>query len=264
MSYFLLTLPIFLVIAFFSHNRVDKDNLKSFLKKHKKEMVLVFCLTLLILFTYLINRKIEYLFTAFCVGLFPAYIPFMLYEIYESVQKQKEQKNITGLLMILTKWSAVKNDAVYCLQKATKSQLASPIAGYVYDICLRLESGMGVSETLKMSEERVLSEELRYVFQNIRYAYEKGGSLYSIFKNLEGQFFKIDEETYKRKISTANDIYSLYSSVALVVASFIIIVINNPYSKNYYLNSERGIFILGLFSLLFFLGVIIMGRIIKR
>lgn len=99
---------------------------------------------------------------------------------------------------------------------------------------------------------------------NIRYAYEKGGSLYSIFKNMENQFFKIDEENFKRKINTSQDKYAVYISIGLVMATFYILIINNGNFKDYYLNTSSGMLLLGLFALLFFIGIIILIKVVRR
>ena len=131
-------------------------------------------------------------------------------------------------------------------------------------MCIRLEKGMSVSEALTACQENALSEELRYVLINIRYAYEKGGSLYRIFKSLENQFFKIDEENFKRKINTLSDKYAVYLSIVMVMATFYMVVLNKGQSGQYYLKTETGMLLLGVFALLFFAGMLIITKVVKR
>lgn len=259
-----LNIMAFSLLAFYSKNRCTKNDVKQYIRKHTGLFVITVCLVLYILIVIFVNKRINNVITSFCIALMPSAIPYLAYDLYKSFVNVKEKEGITGLLMILTKWSAVKNDAVYCLQKANQAQLAKPIGGYINDACIRLEKGMSVPEALCACEENALSEELRYVIMNIRYAYEKGGSLYSIFKNMESQFFKIDEENFKRKINTSQDKYAVYISIGLVIATFYILVLNNENFKDYYLNTHSGIFLLGLFAFLFFIGVIIMIKGLRR
>lgn len=264
MIYLALNIMAFLLLPFYIQNKSIKNNAKQYIKSHTGYVVITICLILYILIVLFINKSIDNVITSLCIALMPSSVPYLAYDLYKSAVNVKEKEGITGLLMILTKWSAVKNDAVYCLQKANQAQLGKPIGGYINDACIRLEKGMSVPEALCVCEENALSGELRYVIMNIRYAYEKGGSLYSIFKNMENQFFKIDEENFKRKINTSQDKYAVYISIGLVMATFYILILNNGNFKDYYLNTNSGMLLLGLFALLFFIGIIIMIKVVRR
>ena len=252
------------IVIIYPKSKYHYEDLKTLIIRKMDYLVISLSLILYVTISLIINTKINNLLTSFTVSLMPSSLPYLMFDIYKNSLLKKEKEGITGLLMVLTKWSSVKNDAVYCLQKANESSLKKPIGKYIRSLCIRLEKGMSVSDSLISCEKDALSEELRYVFINVRYAYEKGGSLYSIFKNLENQFFKIDEENYKRKISTSTDKYAVYISIILVMFTFYLIVLNNDYSKKYYFNSTLGIYILGIFSLLFFIGVLIMAKKVRE
>jgi len=264
MIYLGINIAILTLFFYIQKSKYQYEDLKILMIRKMDYLVIGLSLILYIAISLIVNTKINNLLTSFTVSLMPSSVPYLIFDIYKNSILKKEKEGITGLLMILTKWSSVKNDAVYCLQKANESNLKNPIGKYIKNLCIRLEKGMSVSDSLISCEKDALSEELRYVFINVRYAYEKGGSLYSIFKNLENQFFKIDEENYKRKISTSTDKYAVYISIILVMVTFYLIVLNNDYSKKYYFNSTLGIYILGIFSLLFFIGVLIMAKKVRE
>lgn len=150
MIYLSLNIMTFLLLVFYIQNKSIKNDAKQYIKSHTGYFVITICLTLYILIIILINKNIDNVITSLCIALMPSAIPYLAYDLYKSFINVKEKEGITGLLMILTKWSAVKNDAVYCLQKANQAQLGKPIGGYINDACIRLEKGMSVPEAMRM------------------------------------------------------------------------------------------------------------------
>ncbi|MFA5340526.1 MAG: type II secretion system F family protein [Clostridia bacterium] len=264
MIYLVANMVFFVSIALRIQKKGKLNDVNFLYKQNRGKIVRIFCFVLFILLGLLLNEKLDNPITSFCIALMPASIPSIVYDIIRSSVFAKEKEGITSLLMVLTKWSAVKNDAVYCLQKTNEIRLSKPIGNYINDICIRLEKGMSVSEALIACEKTALSEELRYVMINIRYAYEKGGSLYRIFKSLENQFFKIDEENFKRKINTASDKYAVYIAIIMVMSTFFMVLLNKNSSREYFLNTETGMILLGVFAVLFFTGIMIITKNIKR
>lgn len=221
-------------------------------------------ISLLLLVAVIVNRKIDFFLTSVSVALMPAVIPYVIYDVCKNIMFAKEQKSIVDLLLIMSKWSAVKNDVVFCLNKAARSNIKDPVKRLINDVCNRIGSGMSVTDALSIFEKEALSEELRYVIMNIRYAYEKGGDLYSIFKSMEDQFFKLDEELYKRKISTSKDRYAVYATILLVLITFYYFVFKNESVMDFYISTENGKLYLALFAFLFFLGTITTISAVKQ
>lgn len=264
MIYLVINVIFFTILVFFLKKKGIKYNFKFIYNNQLGKIIIVLCMVIFVILGVIINKNLNNPVTSFCISLMPAFIPYLVYDLIKSSVFTKEKEGITSLLMVLTKWSAVRNDAVYCLQKTDETKLSKPIGGYIQDICIRLEKGMSVSEALIACEKTALSEELRYVLINIRYAYEKGGSLYRIFKSLENQFFKIDEENFKRRINTASDKYAVYISIIMVMATFYMVVLNKGQSSRFYLNTDTGMILLGVFAGLFFIGIMIIAKVIKR
>jgi hypothetical protein len=239
----------------------DKPDTVSDKYKHLTRLLSV---VLLIFTAVIVNRKIGFILTSVSVALMPAVLPYVVHDIYKNVMYAKEQKSIVDLLLLLSKWSAVKNDVVFCLNKADRSNLKQPLKRLIYDACNRISKGMGVSDALSIFEKEAQSEELRYVMMNIRYAYEKGGDLYSIFKSMENQFFKLDEEIYRRKISTSKDRYAVYATILLVLVTFYYFVFKNESVRSFYMSTDSGKLYLALFAFLFFLGTITTISAVKQ
>jgi Flp pilus assembly protein TadB len=180
MIYLLINVLFFTVLAFVMNRKNINYDFKLILKKHLGKIIAVSCIVIFIVLGTIINKILNNPVVGYCIALMPAFLPYLVYDLVKSATFKKEQQGITSLLMVLTKWSSVRNDVVYCLQKTDETKLSEPIGGYIKEMCIRLEKGMSVSEALSACQENALSEELRYVLINIRYAYEKGGKSPSI------------------------------------------------------------------------------------
>ncbi|MFO7612243.1 MAG: hypothetical protein R6W99_07155, partial [Clostridia bacterium] len=167
------------------------------------------------------------------------------------VKEEKEAGQITFFLMTMSKWSGIKNDLVYCLKKTDEAGLGNPIGRMIRTTLGRIYSGMEPSSAFGLLENEVYGEEMRYLVKNIRFSAEKGGSLQDLFKGMEEQYFKIDEECFKRKISTLRDRLAVYMTILMVMASGIWFIGGNPAARQFYTGTFQGNMLLLGFVVLF-------------
>ena len=109
-------------------------------------------------------------------------------------------------------------------------------------------------------EKESRSEDFRYLIKNVRFAAEKGGNLQMLFKGMEEQYFKIDEEFFKRRISTLRDRVAVYFTIFLVIGTGIWFIGNNAVAKTFYMGTVNGNLLLVAFVLMFGAGILVMMK----
>ncbi|MFO7636804.1 MAG: type II secretion system F family protein [Clostridia bacterium] len=215
--------------------------------------VLVLCAGVFLFTGTLLNMSLDHVFASFALSLVPASIPYVILDIRSNYRAEREQKQIVSLLMLLSRWSCVKNDLMFCLQKAAEAGLKKPLGETVGNAVARIRGGMETEEAMGLMENESLGEDFRYVVKNIRIAALKGGDISHLFQNLEEQFFRISEETYKRKISTFRDRVFVYVVILLVLWVGFVLVAQNPSASQFYLGTPIGKNLAGAFGMVFFL-----------
>lgn len=194
------------------------------------------------------------------VAFLPVIGVFSLIDIIDKYWEDREMKQITFFLMTMAKWASVKNDLVYCLKKADETSMKKPLGVMVNTTLGRIYGGMAPTAAFGLLEKESRSEDLRYLIKNIRFAAEKGGSLRNLFKGMEEQYFKIDEEFFKRRISTLRDRMAVYFTIFAVAGTGIWFIVSNPIARTFYLSSFKGNLMLMMFVLVFGTGIMIMTK----
>jgi Flp pilus assembly protein TadB len=209
-----------------------------------------------IIFTGLLKSLVA----ALSVALLPVIGIISVIDITGKKLEDREMRQITFFLMTMAKWSGVKNDLVYCLKKTNETNMKKPVGSMVKITLGRIYGGMTPAAAFGLVEKEAHSEDMRYLVKNIRFAAEKGGNLQKLFKGMEEQYFKIDEEYFKRKISTLRDRIAVYLTIFMVAATGIWFIWNNPVAKTFYIHNPNGNLLLMVFVIIFGTGVMVMMK----
>jgi|GEM_PF-575684 len=188
---------------------------------------------------------------ALAISILPPFCTYYAYDIFSKAKERREASQLVYFLMSMSKWSAVRNDIVFCLGKTSETSIGKPLDKLISGTLSRIQGGMDVIRAFQVMEQESRSQDLRYLVRNIRFAAERGGNLHRLFTGLERQYFRIDEEIFKRKISTARDRATVYITLIVVAVASIWFLSSNPSAKEFYMNTEIGNIILMLFSLVF-------------
>lgn len=229
---------------------------KSIGKKGKILLNSVVFVMSFVLFYFLMKSVIA----AAAAAMLPVIGIYSLLDIFDKYYEDREMKQITFFLMTMAKWSSVKNDLVYCLKKADDTRMKKPLGAMVNTTLGRIYGGMTPTDAFGLLEKEAKSEDMRYLVKNIRFAAEKGGSLRNLFKGMEEQYFKIDEEFFKRRISTLRDRMTVYFTIFAVAGTGIWYIGNNPVARTFYMRSFNGNLMLVLFVLVFGAGILVMAK----
>lgn len=201
------------------------------------------------------SATVSILAKSICLGAAAATIPAVaVHSVFKLVQgyiEKRETGQITDFLTGMAKWSCVKNDLVYCLDKTHKNGLKGPLGKLIENALIRIYSGMDVVSAIGLMEREAACDDMRYIARNIGFAAEKGGDLKKLFKGMEEQFFMMEEEYFKRRISTLRDRGAAYMMMAMVMAAAIWFIGGNPAAREFYMGTTDGRLLILVFSLVF-------------
>lgn len=264
MIYFLIYLILFFVgyIVFYNVNVKDKIlGWKNSERRRlsKKAMFFLNC-AVYAASLLLLSLVMDSIIAAMAVAGLPVIGVYAIADITDRYWKDREMKQITFFLMTMSKWSSVKNDLVYCLKKTGETNIKKPLGAMVGTTLGRIYGGMTPVSAFRLLEKEARSEDFRYLVKNVRFAAEKGGNLQKLFKGMEEQYFKIDEEFFKRRISTLRDRIAVYFTIALVVGTGIWFISSNAAARTFYMNTFNGNLLLLSFVLVFGAGILVMMK----
>ncbi|MCD6322291.1 MAG: type II secretion system F family protein [Clostridiales bacterium] len=264
MIYFLIYLILFFIGYIVFYNIKVRDKIlgwkNSGQKRMSKKGIIFLCCGVFLVSTVSINIFVNSIIAAIALGLLPVIGVYSLIDITERYWEDREMKQITFFLMTMAKWSSVKNDLVYCLKKTSESNIRKPLGTMVTITLGRIYGGMTPGAAFSLLEEEARSEDFQYMIKNIRFAAEKGGNLQKLFKSMEEQYFKIDEEFFKRKISTLRDRIAVYVTIFMVIGTGIWFIGNNSVAGTFYLRTLNGNMLLMAFVLVFGAGIMVMMK----
>lgn len=264
MIYFFIYLILFLAGYIIFYNIKIRERIlgwKNIKRKHlgRKGKIILSLLAFAMSFV-LFYSLMKSVIASAAVAMLPVIAIYSILDIIDKYWEDREMKQITFFLMTMAKWGSVKNDLVYCLKKADETRMKKPLGAMVNTTLGRIYGGMTPTDAFGLLEEESRSEDLRYLVKNIRFAAEKGGSLRNLFKGMEEQYFKIDEEFFKRRISTLRDRMAVYFTIFAVAGTGIWYIGNNPVARTFYMRSLNGNIMLVLFVLVFGAGILVMTK----
>ncbi|MBN2851545.1 MAG: type II secretion system F family protein [Clostridia bacterium] len=256
---FFISIILFFIVYCVSYDHTIKEKLNMVAKIQfssiSKVNLLIVCFVFYVSSGIMIFLFINNILAAFLISFIPGIIPFLIYDIIYSYLLEKEQKQVTELIMTLSKWSGVRNDLIFCFKKACESDLRNPIKKLINTAYVRINSGMNIDRALLKFEQEAFGENLRYLIKNIRFSAKKGGNLSKFFRNAEEQYFKIDEEMFKRKISSYQDQMTIYAVMVAVLVIGFWFISQDSRVYSFYLETRTGQNLIGMFCLMYCIGV---------
>lgn len=265
MIYFLIYLILFFIGYIVFYNIKVRDKILGWKNSEHRRMSkkgkALICCTVYAVSSITLNLIVHSVIAALAIGLLPVIGLYSVIDLTERYREDMEIKQISFFLMTMAKWSGIKNDLVYCLKKTKETDMKNPIGAMINTTLGRIYGGMTPVAAFSLLEKESRSEDMRYLVKNIRFSAEKGGSLQMLFKGMEEQYFKIDEEFFKRKISTLRDRIAVYITIFLVIGTGIWFIGSNPAASMFYMKTINGNLLLAAFTMVFGAGIMVM---IKR
>lgn len=239
---------------------IDKSNIRRFIPFMNFYVLLFISLLVFVISYIFIYRFLKFSISSFIISGIFFFIPFIILEIMGSYNSDYTRRKLGYLISILRQWIDVKEDIIYAFEKSISS-IGEPLRRYIRDMTVQVRRGMDPQDALDLLQMKIgnpqFTDFILNIKQNIRYR----GDLKVLLCNMEGQFYKLEQEFNKRKISTFWDkIYIVMAMIFVIIIAFMLIR-SNPKALNFYTNTTPGKLYLTLFAALYAAGFYMMTTI---
>ena len=155
----------------------------------------------------------------------------------------------------------MREDIFYAFEKAVESGITDPLKNYIYEMVIQVKSGVDPLEALDILQLKVGNSQFKDFIYNIKQNVKYRGDIRSLLASLEEQFYKIEEEFNRRKISTFTDRVAVYSIMVGVLGLGYYFIKSNARVEAFYLGTIEGKGLLTLFCMLYFAGILLTFKI---
>lgn len=233
---------------------IDKSNVKRYLPFVNFYVLLGFCLLIFIIGYKISFSLLHYIPSALIMSFLASLIPVSILDIMGRYNSEKIRRKLTGFISVLNRWCSVKEDIFYAFEKSLESDIGEPLNSFVRDLVIQVNIGIPPMDALSMLQMKVDNYQFKDFIINIKQNVRYRGDIKKLLGNLEEQFYKIEEEYNRRKISTYRDRLTIYFTMALVLFIGYLFLKANPGVRNFYLGNSLGKVIITFFCILYSLG----------
>ena len=131
--------------------------------------------------------------------------PLFLLELLARYNAESIRKKLSEYISVLNRWCSVKENIMYAFEKSLDSNIGEPLHTFIRDMVIQVNRGMDPCEALDMLQMKVDDAQFSDFIVNIKLSIRHRGDIRKLLTNLENQFYKIDEEYNRRRISTYRD-----------------------------------------------------------
>lgn len=232
---------------------IDKSNVRRFIP-----FMNFYVLLFISLLVFVISYVFIYGFLKFppssviIAGVF-FFLPAVILEIMGFYNSDYTRRKLGYFISILMQWIDVKEDIIYAFEKSVPV-VGEPLKSYIRDMVIQVRMGMDPQDALTILQMKIGNPQFTDFILNIKQNIKYRGNLKVLLSNMEKQFYKIEQEFNRRKIST------FWDRIYIVLAMFLVIVVayflikSNPKALNFYTNTGVGKGYVTLFALLYGIG----------
>ncbi|NMB96765.1 MAG: hypothetical protein GYA02_09175 [Clostridiaceae bacterium] len=235
-------------------NLIEKSNIKSYIPFANFYLLSTCSLAIFIVSFQVIYKITLFIPSAIILCSLAALAPIFILDIMAKYNSEKVRKKLAGFISVLNRWCTVKEDIFYAFEKSIESGIGEPLRTYIRDMIIQVNRGVEPLEAISMLEMKVDNPQFRDFIVNIKQNVKHRGEIRKLLSNLEEQFYKIEEEYNRRKISTYKDRLIIYFIMVLVLIVGYTFLRINPQVEQFYLTTHVGKLLLMIFCVLYALG----------
>jgi Flp pilus assembly protein TadB len=242
---------------------IEKSNIRKYIPfANTYILLLLCCIIFIVTFEFVYKALFSVVATSIICFLF-SLIPIFFLDILGRYNSEKVRRKLAEFISVLNRWCAVKEDIFYAFERSIDSGIGEPLKTFTRDMITQISGGIDPITALDILQMKVDNAQFRDFIINIRQNVKHRGDIRILLTNLESQFYRIEEEYNRRKISTYRDRIIVYCTmfVVLIVGYYFLKV--NPRVEEYYFSTSEGKSMLTLFSILFASGFFLSFRISK-
>ncbi|NTV90112.1 MAG: hypothetical protein HGA22_07100 [Clostridiales bacterium] len=233
---------------------IDKSNIRRHIPfMNSKILIAVSGIIFLCIFKPLYSL-IGFIPTAAVISALFSMIPLFALDILARYNSELVRKRLAEFISILSRWCIVREDLFYAFEKTALSGIGEPLSTFVKDMVIQVERGIDPTEALDILQLKVDNAQFRDFIVNIKQNIKHRGNINALLANLEEQFYKIEEEYNRRRISTYKDRLLIFFVMLTVLFTGWFFLRLNPQVAAFYLGTVEGKLLLALFSILYSIG----------
>lgn len=230
---------------------IDKSNIRRYIPFMSFKLMLVISI---IIFAAVFRPAYKLLYfvpSAAIISFITALVPFFALDLLGRYNSEVIRRRLAEFISILNRWCAVKEDIFYAFERSAESGLGEPLRTFIRDMVIQVNRGIEPAEALDILQLKVDSPQFRDFITNIKQNIRHRGDIRKLLTNLEDQYYKIEEEYNRRRISTYRDRLTIYLVMLGVLAVGYYFFKINPDVRSYYLGTLSGKTLLTAFCLLY-------------
>lgn len=215
-----------------------------------------------------IYRTVMSIPSAVILSVMLAILPYFILDFIVRSNSEKVRRKMADFIAVLNRWIDVKEDIFYAFKKTVSfdikngdkigvSVVAEPLRTYIWDMLIQVEMGVEPFEALDNMDRKVDNLQFSDFILNVKQIIKSRGNIKVLLSNMEDQYYKLEEEYNRRKISTLKDRALIFLSIIMTSGVAYYLLRYNPEVNTFYTNTTIGQILLGVFSLMFLIGLII-------
>lgn len=242
---------------------IEKSNIRHYIP-FMNVGILLFVMFLIFAVTYgPLYKLLEFFPSAVVISGIISVVPLFGLELLSRYNSEVVRRNLSEYMSVLSRWCSVKEDIMYAFEKSLGASIGEPLRTFIRDMVIQVSSGMEPAQAMDILQMKVDNAQFRDFIINIKLSMRNRGDIVKLLSNLESQFYKIDEEYNRRRISTYKDRMLIYLIMFGVLALAYFFINFTPQINAYYLHTMNGKLLLMAFSGLYAFGFYLTAGIMK-
>ena len=242
---------------------VDKSNIRHYLPFMNFNVLVFAIIALFILLLRPLYNILMFLPSAVIISFLFSLTPVFILDLMARYNSEIVRRKLAEFISVLNRWCSVREDIFYAFEKAVDSGIGEPLKTFVRDMVIQVKRGIEPTEALEMLQLKVDNIQFRDFVINIKQNIKYRGDILKLLSNLENQFYKIEEEYNRRRISTYKDRMLTYFVMFAVLFTAFCFIKSNPQIESFYIFTLQGKALLTLFSILYAAGIYLSFGIMK-
>ncbi|HOQ06363.1 MAG TPA: hypothetical protein PK127_02780 [Clostridiales bacterium] len=233
---------------------IEKSNIRRYIPFMN---IYILMLTVLLIFVSsyrYVFRILGFVPSAVVISGILSATPLFLLELMARYNAETIRKKLSEYISVLNRWCSVKENIMYAFEKSLDSNIGEPLHTFVRDMVIQVNSGMDPCEALEMLQMKVDDVQFSDFIVNIKLSIRHRGDIKKLLTNLENQFYKIDEEYNRRRISTYRDRMVICAVMFAVLPLSYFFITMSPKVEIFYLGTLNGKILLTVFSIMYAVG----------
>lgn len=242
---------------------IDKSNIRHYLPFMNFGILVLIMVSIFSVLLKPLYDLLKFVPSVVVISFLFSMMPVLGLDLMARYNSELIRKRLAEFISVLNRWCSVKEDIFYAFEKSVDSGIGEPLRTFIRDMVIQVRRGIEPVEALEMLQLKVDNIQFRDFIVNIKQTIKHRGDIIKLLDNLENQFYKIEEEYNRRRISTYKDRLLVYSVMFAVLFIAYYFIQSNPQIKQFYLFSVQGKALLTLFSILYAAGFYLSFGIMK-